>query len=164
MPTLQTRTVTPWFSYTSEISPLLPAQRQFTPIVPFNGGHQVLQVPRRCIPLQCSFTPSSFPPSQRHHANIPVEPPNRVLHTPVAAILRLNLIPLMINNQSTTDHSMHPLNPDPSSHTVPFDFLVDLRGSCFIQHRPAASPSLLRLSIPTSRTSTLQLQKLPSVP
>ena len=35
VPTLPTRTVlTPWFSYTSDISPLLSAHRQLTPIVP----------------------------------------------------------------------------------------------------------------------------------
>ncbi|KIK02743.1 hypothetical protein K443DRAFT_509665 [Laccaria amethystina LaAM-08-1] len=58
-----------------------------------------------CIPLQCSFTPP-FPPLPRHHTNIALEPPNWVFHTPVAAILCLNFIPLlMINNQPTTDPS-----------------------------------------------------------
>ena len=64
VPTLLTRTVlTPWFSYTSNISALLSAHRQLTPIVPLNGRRPVLQVPRTCIPLQCSFILPTFPTS-----------------------------------------------------------------------------------------------------
>ena len=87
---------------------------------------------------------------QRHHVNAALELPDRVLHTPVVAILCLNLIPLlMISNQPTTDHSMDSFDPDSSSHIVPFDFLVDLRGNCFIQHRPALpfSVRLFRLQL-----------------
>ena len=155
VPTLRTRTVlTPWFSYTSNISALLSAHRQLTPIVPLNDRRQVLQVPRNAFHFSVPLYLQRF---QRHHANVALELRDRVLHTPVAAILCLNLIPLlMINNQPTIDHSMDSFDPDSSSHIVPFGFLVNLRGTCFIQHRPAASPSLLRPSIPTAAQETNQ--------
>ena len=96
-PTLRTRTVlTPWFSYTSSISALLFAHRQLRPIIPSNGRRQVLQVPRNAFHFSVPYT------SNVSNVIMPMllELPIRVLHTPVAAILCLNLIPLLtINNQ-----------------------------------------------------------------